>query len=71
MKENHAYLLIIAASVLWGTMGILGKLAFDYGIHPITLVALRELISSLTILAPIALFKKGLFNNSTLPIRNA
>jgi drug/metabolite transporter (DMT)-like permease len=61
MKETYGYLLIVAASIIWGTMGILGKLAFEYGIQPATLIALRLLISSATILAPIALFKKGLF----------
>lgn len=58
MKEVYGYLLIVVASMIWGTMGILGKLAFEYGIHPATLIALRLLISSLTILAPIIMFKK-------------
>lgn len=61
MKETYGYLLIVAASIIWGTMGILGKLAFEYGIQPATLIALRLLISSVTILTPIALFKRGLF----------
>jgi DME family drug/metabolite transporter len=60
MKETYGYLLIIAASIIWGTMGILGKLAFEYGIDPVTLIALRLLISSVTILIPIILFKRGL-----------
>jgi len=61
MKETRAYLLIVVASIIWGTMGILGKLAFEYGIQPATLIALRLLISSLTILVPIALFKREFF----------
>lgn len=61
MKETYGYLLIVAASIIWGTMGIFGKLAFEYGIHPATLIALRLLISSITILTPITLFKRGLF----------
>jgi drug/metabolite transporter (DMT)-like permease len=60
MKETYGYLLIIAASIVWGTMGIFGKLAFGYEIHPATLIALRILISSSTILMPITLFKKEL-----------
>jgi len=60
MKEIYGYLAIVAASVLWGTMGIFGKLAFEYGIHPAILIALRLLISSLTILIPITLFKREL-----------
>jgi DME family drug/metabolite transporter len=61
MKETRGYLLIAAASTLWGTMGILGKLAFDFGIDPVTLIALRLLISSLTILVPVTLFRRELF----------
>jgi len=61
MKETYGYLLIVAASTLWGTMGIFGKLAFQFGIHPVTLIALRLLVSSLTILTPIILFKRELF----------
>jgi drug/metabolite transporter (DMT)-like permease len=60
MKDTYAYLIIVAASIIWGTMGILGELAFGYGIDPATLIALRLLISSATILTPIALFKRGL-----------
>jgi len=61
MKEAYGYLLIAVASITWGTMGIFGELAFAYGISPATLIALRLLISSLTLLIPIALFRKELF----------
>jgi hypothetical protein len=42
-------------------MGIFGKLAFEYGINPATLIALRLLVSSLAILTPVTLFKRELF----------
>jgi len=61
MKDARGYLLIITASIIWGTLGIFGKLAFEYGIYPPTLIALRLLISSLTILIPMTLFKKEFF----------
>lgn len=61
MKKAYGYFLIAVASVVWGTMGIFGKLAFEYGINPATLIALRLLVSSLTILTPITLFKRELF----------
>jgi drug/metabolite transporter (DMT)-like permease len=61
MKETYGYLFIVVASVIWGTMGILGKLAFGYGIHPVTLTALRLIISSSTILMPMILFRRELF----------
>jgi drug/metabolite transporter (DMT)-like permease len=61
MREASGYFLIAVASIIWGTMGILGNFAFDYGINPPTLIALRLLISSLTILTPVALFKSELF----------
>ncbi len=61
MKEDYGYLLIVVASIIWGTMGIFGRLAFEYGIHPVVLIALRLLISSLTVLIPVTLFKRKLF----------
>ena len=61
MKEDYGYLLIATASMIWGTMGILGRLAFEYGIQPVTLIALRILASSLTILVPITLIRREFF----------
>jgi DME family drug/metabolite transporter len=60
MKENYGYYAIVAASVLWGSMGIFAKFAFEYEINPVTLIALRSLIGSVTILVPILLFKRRL-----------
>jgi DME family drug/metabolite transporter len=60
MKEVYGYFLIVSASIIWGTMGIFGKLAFEYGIDPVTLTALRILISSITMLISIILLKKNL-----------
>lgn len=61
MKETYGYLLIVAASLIWGTMGIFGKLVFEYGVHPVTLTALRLLISSLTILPLMILLRRESF----------
>jgi len=61
MKEAYGYVLIAVASIIWGTMGIFGEFAFEYGIDPATLIALRLLVSSLTLLIPIVLFRKELF----------
>jgi len=60
MKEAYGYILIVAASIIWGTMGVFGTLAFQYGIDPVTLTTLRILISAGTMLIPIALFKREL-----------
>jgi drug/metabolite transporter (DMT)-like permease len=60
MKEAYGYLLIAASFIIWGTSGIFGKLAFGYEINPVTLIALRLLISSVTILIPVSLFKREL-----------
>jgi len=60
MKKAYGYLLIVAASILWGTMGIFGKLAFVYGINPVILTALRIFISSVTMLILIVLLKRNL-----------
>ncbi|MEM2105631.1 MAG: DMT family transporter [Candidatus Bathyarchaeia archaeon] len=64
MERVKGYLLIAAASVIWGTMGIFGKMAFAYGVHPITLTALRIAISSTT-----ALFSIAIFNRKLLKVR--
>lgn len=48
-REMHGYILIIMASILWGTMGILAKLSFEFGILPETLIALRLVISFATL----------------------
>ena len=60
MKEVYGYFLIVSASIIWGTMGIFGKLAFEYGINPVTLTALRIFISSITMLISIILLKRNL-----------
>lgn len=60
MKEVYGYFLIVSASIMWGTMGIFGKLAFGYGINPVTLTALRIVISSITMLISIILLKRNL-----------
>lgn len=61
MKEAYGYLLIAMASILWGTLGVLGKMAFQYGITPTLLIMLRLCISSCTLLFLIFIFKKELF----------
>ncbi len=49
-KVIQGYVQISLASVLWGTMGVLAKLSFNFGIHPTTLIALR-LVTSFAILS--------------------
>lgn len=58
LKESHGYVLIVAASILWGTMGILAKLSFAYGILPETLIALRLVISFSTLLTVLMLIRR-------------
>ena len=61
MSELHSYLVITVAAILWGSMGILAKLAYTYGINPLTLIALRLTISSCTLLVPFALLRRNYF----------
>jgi len=56
--ESYGYLLIVAAEILWGTIGILAKLSFAYGIYPETLIALRLLISFSTLLTVLMLVRR-------------
>ncbi len=58
-KEMQGYILIIIASILWGTIGIFGKLSFAYEISPETLIALRLIISSATLSVVLTLFDRG------------
>jgi len=57
----RGYVSIVIASILWGTMGILAKLAFGYGIVPETLIALRLAVSFATLAAGLGLFRKEAF----------
>jgi len=59
MEKMQGYASIVAASVLWGTMGILATLSFAYGILPVTLIALRLAISFATLSAILILFGKN------------
>jgi len=61
IKEMQGYVLITVASILWGTLGILAKLSFEYRILPETLIALRLAISFATLSVVLALFSKGSF----------
>lgn len=60
-REARGYVLIIIASILWGTMGILAKLSFEHGILPETLIALRLLISFATLSVVLTSFDKDSF----------
>jgi DME family drug/metabolite transporter len=61
LRKMQGYVLIIIASTLWGTMGILAKLAFAYGIVPETLIALRLVVSFVTLAVGLGLFRKDAF----------
>lgn len=60
MKPAYGYILIVVASAIWGTLGIIGKLILEYGVNPPTLIALRILLSSAALFFPTALLKRGL-----------
>jgi len=61
MRELHGYLLIAVAAILWGSLGILAKFAYAYGINPPSLIALRLVISSSTVLVLSTLLKRSFF----------
>ena len=60
MEKRYGYLLIALASILWGTLGVLGKMAFQYGIAPTLLIMLRLCVSSGTLFFMIVIFKRDL-----------
>jgi len=59
--SNIGYLLAGTAGVLWSTMGVLGKIAFRYGIDPLSLVTLRAIIASLTLALIVAMVNRDIF----------
>ena len=61
MEKMQGYASIATASALWGTMGILARLSFAYGILPEALIALRLAISFATLSAILLLFRKSSF----------
>jgi len=60
MEEGYGYLLIALASILWGTLGVLGKMALQHGITPTLLIMLRLCISSCTLFITLIVFKREL-----------
>jgi len=60
-RKLQGYISIIIASTLWGTMGILAKLAFGHGITPETLIALRLAVSFATLAMGLGLFRREAF----------
>lgn len=57
--ELRGYVLIVAASVLWGSMGIFAEKAYGFGISPVTLIALRLVIGFATLFVILLGFHKG------------
>jgi len=56
----RGYVAITLAAVLWGSMGVLAKLAYGFGILPPTLIALRHVVSFGTLFFVLFLFARGL-----------
>ena len=59
-RETQGYLAIVAASILFGSMGTLATLAFSYSISPTMLIGLRLMVSSSTLVIFLAIFRKSL-----------
>lgn len=57
--DMRGYISIVVASVLWGTMGILAKFAYGYGIRPELLIALRLSVGFVTMSVILLLFSRG------------
>ncbi|MBX5327124.1 MAG: DMT family transporter [Candidatus Bathyarchaeia archaeon] len=62
VDEMRGYVLIVAASVLWGSMGIFAKLAYGFGISPVPLIALRLVIGFATLFVILSVFHRSSFN---------
>jgi len=55
----RGYVSIALASILWGSMGVLAKFAYAYGISPMALIALRHVASFGTLFSILLLFSRG------------
>jgi len=60
MERTRGYIAIALAATVWSTMGIFGKLAFEYGIDPVTLIALRLVFSFTALFVPLMIFRRDL-----------
>jgi drug/metabolite transporter (DMT)-like permease len=61
----RGYFLVAVVSIMWGSMGIMQKLAYAYGILPGPLIALRLVISSATLLPILILIDRSSLRIST------
>lgn len=57
--EARGYLMIVAASILWGSMGVLAKFAYAYGIQPTLLIAVRQLIGFSALFVIVLVLARG------------
>lgn len=57
--EVRGYFFIVAASVLWGTMGVLAKFTYGFGVQPDVLIALRLTAGFGTLFAVLLMFGRG------------
>ena len=58
--ETQGYLAIVAASILFGSMGTLATLSFGYSISPTTLIGLRLMVSSSKSVIFLAVLRRSL-----------
>ena len=57
--EVRGYFLIVVASVLWGTIGVLAKFAYALGVQPDVLIGLRLMVGFGTLFCVLVLFARG------------
>ncbi|MDR7451665.1 MAG: EamA family transporter [Armatimonadota bacterium] len=60
MSEREGYLRIVAAAVLWGSLGVAGRVAFRNGVLPLEAAFLRAGIAFVAILAAVLATDPGL-----------
>lgn len=59
-SQQHGYARIIAAAVLWGSIGIVGRAAFRHGVTPLEAAFFRALISFIVVAAFVVATDPGL-----------
>jgi drug/metabolite transporter, DME family len=61
--------LVVGAAALWASLGIFGRLAFEYGISPFEVASVRAFIAFLAVL-PLAVFRRRPVHRLHVPLRH-
>ncbi len=59
--KKTGYLMIFLAASIWGSLGVLGKIAYQEGFAPLELMIYRSILASLVLAIILLIYKPGLY----------